>query len=253
MHKTKIVTLVLLIVIFTGVSTASANELKKEGFSISLPSGWVEVPIDVIEAFVKKIARFTPDAQANHCEYGFQLKSSKRWFEYPYILVQINNNGRIPKSQLAKYERYNIKKYNILDNKFKKSLSPIISDMQIGKIVYDKQNKILWVHMESNVVNIGRIAEIFGMVLTEKGYIQVMCYCLRKNYSTYKAIFQSVVLSISIEPGLDQKPKVTGQLASLPPSVTGIDWGKVAGKAIAGAIIGGIIALIAALRKKKNG
>jgi hypothetical protein len=39
----------------------------------------------------------------------------------------------------------------------------------------------------------------------------------------------------------------------LPPAVTGIDWGKVAGKVIAGAIIVGIIALIAALRKKKNG
>ena len=247
MHKTKLVTYVLLIVMFAGVSTASDSELKKNGFSISLPDGWVEMPIDVIDAYEKEIGRLAPNAAAQHYDYGFQLGSSKNWFEYPYILVQIKNTGRIPESQLETLEGYNVQES--LD-KHKKELSSIMSDIQAGKMVYDKQTKMIWIRIESNVANIGPIAGISGMVPTEKGFIQAIGYCLRENYPTYEAIFQSVALSVSPEPGLAYKPKWSD---SLPPAVTGIDWGKVAGKAIAGAIIGGIIAMIAALRKKKNG
>jgi hypothetical protein len=132
MHKTKLVTYVLLIVMFAGVSTASASELKKNGFSISLPDEWVEIPRDVIDAYEKEIARLAPNAPAPHYDYGFQLGSSQNWFEYPYILVQINNTGRIPESQLEKFEAYNIQES--LD-KHKKGLSSIMSNIQAGKMV----------------------------------------------------------------------------------------------------------------------
>lgn len=229
-----------------GVLMASDSELKKNGFSISLPAGWVEMPTDVIDAFEKEIARLTPNAPAQHYNHAFQLGSSENWFEYPYILVQIKNTGRIPESQLEKLKGYNIQESL---EKHKKGLSSILSDVQAGEMVYDKQTKMIWMRIEANVVNTGPISGISGMVLTEKGFIQVMGYCLRGNYPTYENIFQSVALSVSTEPGLAYKPKWSD---SLPPAVTGIDWGKVAEKAIAGAIIGGILILIAASRKKKN-
>ena len=247
MHKTKLITCVLLIVTFAGVSIASGSKLQKNGFSISLPDGWVEIPRDVIDASIKKIAKLAPNALAQHYDYGFQLASSKNWFEYPYILIQIINTGRIPEGELEKLERYFTQES--LD-KHKEGWSSIMSDIQPGKMVYDKQTKMIWMRIESNVANIGPISGISGMVPTEKGFIQVIGSSLTKNYPTYEAIFQSVALSVSPEPGLAYKPKWSD---SLPPAVTGIDWGKVAGKVIAGAIIGGIIALIAVLRKKKNG
>ena len=247
MHKTELITYVLLIVAFATLSIASDSELQKNGFSISLPDGWIEMPRDVIDAYEKEITRLAPNVTTQHYDYGFQLDSSKNWFEYPYILVQVKNIGRIPESQLEKLERYSVQES--LD-KYKKGVSSIMSDIQAGKMVYDKETKMIWMRIESNVANIGPISGISGMIPTEKGFIQVMGYSLREHYPTYEAIFQSVALSVSPEPGLAYKPKWSD---SLPPAVAGIDWGKVAGKAIAGAIIGGIIALIAALRKKKNG
>ena len=246
MHRTKLIAYVLLIVTFVGVSIASSSELRKKGFSISLPDGWVEIPRDVIDSYEKEIAKLAPNAPAQHYDYGFQLASSKNWFEYPYILVQVKNTGRIPESQLEKLEGYSVQES--LD-KQKKAFSSIVSDIQPGKMVYDKQTKMIWMRIEANVVNIGPMSGIVGTVPTEKGFIQVMGYSLRENYPTYEAIFQSVALSVSPEPGLAYKPKWSD---SLPPAVTGIDWGKVAGKVIAGAIIGGIIALIAVLRKKEK-
>jgi len=229
-----------------GVSIASGNELQKNGFSISLPDRWVEMPRDVIDAYEKEMAKLAPNVPAQHYDYGFQLGSSKNWFEYPYVLVQMKNTSRIPENQLEKIEGYPVQES--LD-KHKKGLNSIMSDIQAGKMVYDKQTKMIWMRIEFNVANIGPVSGISGMVPTEKGFIQVMGYSLRENYQTYEAIFQSVALSVSPDPKLAYKPKLSD---SLPPAVTGIDWEKVAGKAIAGAIIGGIIALIAVLRKKKS-
>lgn len=246
MHRRKLI-YVLLIVTFAGISMASSGELRKKGFSISLPDGWVEMPIDVIDSYEKEIARLAPNAKTEHYDYGFQLDSSKNWFEYPYILVQVKNTGRIPESQLEKLEGYFVQESLA---KQEKAVGSIMSDIQMGKMVYDKRNKMIWMRIEADVVNIGPISGISGMVPTEKGFIQVMGYSLRENYPNYESIFQSVAVSVSPEPGLTYKPKWSD---SLPSAVTGIDWGKVMGKAIAGAIIGGIIALFAALRKKKNG
>ena len=244
--------LFLAAVVFTGVSIASGSELQKNGFSISLPDGWVGIPSEAIDAYEKGIATLAPNAPAQHFDYGFQLGSSKNWLEYPYILVQMKNTGRIPESYLEKLEEYSVQES--LD-KYKKGLSSILSDMRAGKMVYDKQTKMIWMRIELNIANIGPISGISGVIPTEKGFIQVLGYSLRENYPTYESIFQSVALSISPDPGLVYKPRWSD---SLPAVITGIDWGKATGKAVAGAmaaaIIGGIMALIAVLRNfaKKN-
>lgn len=248
MHRIKFITYVLLIVTLGAISIARGSELQKNGFAILLPHGWVEMHRDVIDAYEKEIARLAPNVTAPHYDYGFQLDSSKKWFEYPYILVQVNNIGRIPESQLERLEGYSVQKS--LD-KHKKGLSSIMSDIQVGKMVYDKQTKIIWTRTEANVVNIGPISGIMGAIPTEKGFIQVMGYSLKKNYPMYEAVFQSVAVSVSPEPGLVYRPKWSD---SLPPAVTGTNWEKIAVETMPKALAAVIIAvIIAALRKKKDG
>jgi hypothetical protein len=225
---------------FIGFSSVSANELKKNGFSISLPDGWIEIPKNVIDEYEKKAVMLAPEFSGRHNDYGFQLKSSKTWFEYPYILLQIKNRGRIPESQLEKLE---LSQEDF--DKLKKGASSIMPEIQAGKMIYDKQTKVIWMYIESNVKNIGQISGLLSIVPTENGFIQAMGYCFRENYSTYGPIFQSVVLSISPEPGLVYKPKWSD---SLPSAITGIDWPK----AIAYAIVFGILASIEVMRRKKK-
>lgn len=246
MHKTKLITSLLLIITFVGFSIANGGEQQKNGFSISLPDGWIEIARDVIDVYEKEIAKLAPNEPVLHYDYGFQLDGSKNWFEYPYILVQVKNIGRIPESQLKKLEGYPVQKS--LD-KHRKGFSSIMSDIQVGKMVYDKQTKMIWMRIESNVVDIGPISCISGMVPTEKGYIQVSGYSLRNDYPTYESTFRSVAMSVKPESGLVYEPKRSD---SLPSVVSGIDWGKVAGKVIAGAVIGGIAALIVGTTRRKK-
>ncbi|WP_456324105.1 hypothetical protein [Desulfonauticus submarinus] len=224
-----------------------ARQLYQKGdFSISLPDGWVEIPSDVIDAYEKEIARLAPNAPAQHCDYGFQLGSADNWFEYPYILVQIKNIGRIPESQIEKLEGYSVQES--LD-KHKSDLSTVLSNVQAGKMYYDKTSRIIWLRIEANVVDVGPISGLSGMILTEKGFIQVSGCSLKSDYSTYEPVFRATVMSVTPSSELVYKPKWSD---SLPPAVSSIDWSKVAGKAIAGAIIAGLVALLSGLRRKKK-
>lgn len=224
---------------------------KKPEFSITLPLGWIEIPKSEVFIFEKNIESIVPEIPAEYSDYAFQLQASENWFEYPYIVVSVKNTGRIPDGQLEGLEGYSLQE--TIDKKFKKAFSPIMSDMQAGKAVYDKQNKIIWMRFEMNAAYIGPISCISGMMLTEKGFIQASCYSLQADYPNYETAFKSVVTSVIPEPRLVYKSKWTD---NLPDFITGLDWGKITAKALAGVMAGGfiygIMALIAAFKKKKD-
>ncbi len=126
----------------------------------------------------------------------------------------------------------------------------VISNIQAGKMIYDNKNKMIWMRLEANVQDIGPIIGISGMILTEKGSIHANAYSRKEDFSTYEPVFRSIATSVTPAPELVYKPKWSD---SLPVAARSFNWGKVAGKAITGAIIGGIIALIAGfIRKNKN-
>jgi uncharacterized protein len=236
---------------YMSLNKESSENYKKEGFSIKLPAGWIEIPRDKIDEFEKTIGTIDPDAPAEHFAYGFQLENSQNWFEYPYILIKIITSGRIPRNQLEKLDGYSAQKSIEKDNK---NLSKVLKDIKVEQMVYDKQTKMIWMQMEFNVATVGPVSGISGSIPTENGLIQVLGYSLREDYSAYETLFKSVATSVIPEPGLAYKPKWSDNLS---PIIANINWGKVIGKAIAGVILAGIVsgiyALIGALRKKKNG
>ncbi len=231
---------------------ATVSYMKAE-FSISLPIGWIEIPRKIIDEYEKVISGQAPDAPAQHFDYGFQLDSSKNWFQYPYILIQVRNTGRIPgtESQWEKLEGEYIQKGV---DKLKKGFSPIMSDVEAGKIIYDKQNKMIWLRIEANILNLGPITGLSGMIPTEKGMIIVNGYSLKDDFSIYESLFQAVAMSVSPDPSIAYKPRWSDNLS---PFIAGLDWGKIIIKGLAGgmalALIFGILAVIELFRKKSEG
>src|SRR5215471_9671541 len=86
------------------------------------------------------------------------------------------------------------------------------------------------------VSTIGKVQGISGLILTEKGYLQVHCYSTKSNFQTYLPTFHQIITSVAISPGLAYKPRWSDNS----PILSGIDWSQVAAKAIGGAIIGGL-------------
>ena len=236
----------LLIIMFMAVSITYADEYKKNQFAITIPSGWVEMPRDIIDSYEKLLAEAAPDLPLQHYDYGFQLESSENWFEYPYILIQIKNSGRIPENDLEKLEQISLQKEF---DKHEKQVGSIASELQAGKMVFDKHHRIVWMGFEMKVVNVGPISGLSAMIPTEKGLIQVSGYSLRADYPIYDSIFHSIALSTIPIAELAYKPHWTDNVPSV---VRGINWDKVIGNTIIGALIGGILGLFSYLKRKKN-
>ncbi len=110
MEIKRIEILLFFIVMVTISSVAYGANIQKNGYVISIPAGWIEIPTDIIEKYEKMISNLGPNAIKQHYDCGFQLDSKKNWFEYPYVLMQVNNLGRIPENQLVKLQGFSMQK-----------------------------------------------------------------------------------------------------------------------------------------------
>lgn len=178
MYKFKSIIYLSLLFFFLTTTITYPKEYQKDCFRISLPPEWIEIPRDVIDSYEEAVAMSAPDFPLQHYDYAFQLESSKNWFEFPYILIQVKNSGRIPENQLQKFEQISLQKDL---KKYERQSNLIMSDIQAGKMVYDKQNKIIWMRIEGNIANVGSMAGLSCMVPTEKGFIQISGYSFKSD------------------------------------------------------------------------
>ena len=250
MHKTtKLAVFTALILAFLVSSTAFAIEFKKDEFSITLPSGWDEIPRDILDANQVEISHVVPTFQDHQYDNAFSLAPAGNLFEYPHIYVKVHREGRIPANQLEKLERYSPQED--LD-KYKRELSDLLSNMQPGKKIYDKQHRIIWMRLDADEANKRPVSGLSGIVLTETGFIQVIGYSYRKDYHAYEAVFQSVPLSVSPAPGLVYKPRLSDKL---PAVVTTMHWKYIFGDSITNiaiALAAGIIGTVVISRRKRS-
>lgn len=194
---------------------ASDNELKKEGFSVTIPSGWIEIPKKIIDAraaaYNEKIKQESENIPQEYFETGFQMEISKNWFEHPYILIQIKNTGRIPESQLNKIEALSLDE---TEKKYRKALSSMMSNLEVGTLLFDRKNNIIWTQFELESQGSGVVHALGAIVPTEEGFIQATGYSLSGTYTDYEAFFQSVAISVTPEPGIAYRWSQTDSFSS---------------------------------------
>ncbi len=238
-----------ILIVLIGASSAAYADMRhqKDGFSISLPSGWIEIPRDAIDNFERELSKAAPDIPTQHYDYGFQLDTARDWFDYPYVLIQVHGNGRIPEKELEKMDEYPIQESI---ERQKEGFNPIVSNIKAGKMYFDQDSKMIWARMEIDVVGVGRVSCLSGLIPTEKGVIAVHGYSLEEDFSKYRPAFQVIAESVAPDQGLVYKPKWSG---SFPESGQVINWMRIIGMTIVGAAIGGLIGLLIARRKRAVG
>ncbi len=225
-----------------GLDLAYADQVvQKPEFSISLPDGWVEIPRNVLDEYARGLAAAAPNAPSQHYNYGFQ-SPGKDWFEYPYILSQVLNTGRIPDNELSQIENIPIDKEI---DKQRAAFEPAMSDLQVGKPGYDRAENIIWLSIEMNVTGVGTVAGISGMVPTQNGLLTVNGYAPKAEFATHEPAFRLAIKSLKPSADLVYKPG-TGSTASR----RGFQIGRIVGFAIVGGIVA---AIFAAIRRRADG
>lgn len=245
-----IIAIALTLVVLSNADGANLSQRIKtsSGIVIHLPATWQQIPNDIMTAQVEEAARQNPNLPKQTFECGFQAFSDQ-WFSYPYLLIQISRTGRIPEVALEKMLNLD----QIMGSKMSETVNAAssISEAAQGKTIYDSSNRILWTSALINYTGIGKIKILAGGHLSEDGFVQVFGYARNSDFAKYEALFHEIISNVELPEGIRYVPRApeTAQNNSL---FRAVDWDKALSKAIAGAVLGGVAALILGLMKRKK-
>lgn len=247
----KLIALCLSAMLIAGVASGATplpqTVETSDNFTMSLPAEWIQIPRDVLDAYMKKMAELAPQAPKQTFEYGFQLKTPAGWFHYPYMLVQVRNIGRVPEAELKSLPRVE----NALREGIKQAetgAKSLCAEMSVNKTYYDSDSHILWTQVSTEVVNVGTVRGVMAMILTERGIIQVMCYARSAEFEQYAPMFEEIARNVRVGETIRYRPKLTD---SIPP-VLRSPLGRIVILAVIGGVIGGVYGMVAALRRKRR-
>ncbi|OGN08411.1 MAG: hypothetical protein A2750_02560 [Candidatus Yanofskybacteria bacterium RIFCSPHIGHO2_01_FULL_45_42] len=216
-------------------------------YSFTLPSGWEEIPKSVIDQYIDEVVRQT---QGQRIEYaaGFQL-AEKDYFQYPYILVQEHDVNTPSYSEIER--AFSDSDYQSLVQQKTAEYSELLTSATLEKPFVDKERGIIFMNIQLDVANVGKVNGLIAMFLGKQGITQLNFYAVSSEYSRWLPIFNSMIDSFKFDPAYAYDPVEAVKNDS--PSL----FEGVAEKGLSGAIIGGIIGLLAALigwglRKKKS-
>ncbi len=228
---------VLALVLFAAVTAVGETFEPSTLLSIDLPDGWVEIPADVLDAFAMKTDEISPDSPAQYYDFGYQAPAEGgRWLSYPYVLIQVRDVGRIPSSELARYQKLGAEMDEFT-----------LPDVSIGETMYDKGNQILWSTLAAHTAEGESVKALVAVKLTEIGYIRLMGCATEETFGEYKTIFKNAFSTLGIDESLAYKPQVGDAV----PSVGGIKTGKVLVWFVQAVVIGGLLWAVYHFLKKK--
>ncbi len=219
----------------------------QDGFTMYLPDDWVEIPNEVLKQHSEKVNQLVPQIGKQVYDYGFQSPPADNWMNHPYILIQVKRTGRIPEEDLKQYKQ--------IDEAFSDQMKEVgdnilrtLSNTQLGEILFDTENRILWMNISFDLQQIGRVNAQIAVKLTEFGVIQVTGYATENTFSTYQPLFQKIARQIYLDNSVRYKPGTAGNI----PTDGVINTGNTLKVIICGTIICGIIGLIVWLVKRKR-
>jgi len=238
------------VIITTTASAETFDYSSRDGFAITIPTGWHAISESQIQEMVAAIRKAAPTATVPDFRYGYQAQTD-RWFSYPYVLIWVNPSGRVPEHQLEKIAKIDLSKST---DKLRSSMGDVVSAFEVGNAAYDPATHIVWMTSEATYSDVGKVGILSGGVQTEQGIIWVYGYALRDTFERYKPTFIGITESVQPTEALRYKSRFSDSapFAAVIDSVRGIDWSQVLVAGLAGGIIALIIGIFSARKLRKD-
>jgi hypothetical protein len=186
---------------FVAVGAARAEAMQRfryaqERFSIDLPANWKEIPKSILDSHARALLKGLP-AGKQRIVHGYQLQSETAWFNHPYIIINFNDCGRIPESELEKSKNLKEIPESIRANA-SKGMEQIISQSKISEPIFDADSNIIWMSASIKLEGAENLKVLSGMHLTEYGLLCVTCYAVESQMDENSLIFESIIKSVDI-------------------------------------------------------
>ena len=222
--------------LLTSTAFCETIDYISEGFTINIPSGWRVIPQSEVAKRAQSSRAAAPaGTKIPDFRYGYQL-SNDQWFSYPFVLIAITRDGRMPEAELQKLPKADL---SGVTNDVRSVAKGIVSNFQFGRITYDPTTHIIWIPSEVDYPDGSKVDSLCGALQTETGSIMVYGYALPDSFDQYEPTFIKVAESIRTSDALRYK---TGSADdSVNRNATGgINWRRILIAAIIGALLGGI-------------
>jgi hypothetical protein len=218
-------------------SGTHAGTFTKPEVTLELPAGWVEVPREILQQFYDEMKRQAPLARIPKYDYAVQSTGGPPWLAYPYVLVKISPTGRPTERELTDLPSIDL---NASYREKSGDWSAVLQDTSLGKMRYDKAANVVWITSKSNVVNIGEVSGISGIIPTEKGFVELHAYAKSPDFAAQMPMFEKIVTSARVAPELQYRPSWTD---ALPGPVSRFNFKLIGFLLAIGALVGIFLAI----------
>ena len=155
-------------------------------YRIVLPDNWVQVQKETVRFLYEEMNFPAKEPAYGKYTYAYLTKPIDTLFKYPYILVQINNMGRLSWSE--------------------------VKDMEPGVLKFDPETYYSW--GESDTI-------LTVIIPTHKGTINIFCYADKNDFPAYKKVFKNIINSIVVSTDLNYRRNIFRDM----PVLGEIFWG----------------------------
>ena len=108
---------------------------------------------------------------------------------------QIDKKGPASEQELNEIDKMNLDFKDVKDQ-VESEYKNAISLLQVGKMLYDPKAEVIYFLAESQVINIGKVILLGGLVLTNYGAINVYCNAKQEEFKFYNSMYFEIIKSI---------------------------------------------------------
>ncbi len=203
--------------------------IDKPQFSIALPDGWVEIPKPALDRLHRELQAQAPAVEAPRYDYGFQADDDGEGITYPYLLVQLRSTGRIPQREFRSLPQLDLNQAPATDAAH---FGPLLKEASIGPLQFDPAGRVLWQQSRSDVVGVGPVRGLTGMIPTQQGLIAIHAYARESDFPDWAPRFQELVRTVQVSPDLAYRWDAPD------PWGWRIDWRQLGINAVIGVLVG---------------
>lgn len=193
----KSVALYFLIILFVATHSCAQGQIYRNDthhFKVTIPDSWVQIPDDVVKAYVGQIKQQSSIARDAIIDCAFQSKDYEEWFTGPGIMIQIGK-GKFSEREIEKMTSSAAQ--NVLDEM--KGDFDSCRSLKAGEVTYDRDNHILYMRGEGEFRSVGRIEQLSALYPTSEGFVAIHCKAESENWGKYLPVFKSIINSMKAD------------------------------------------------------
>lgn len=212
-------------------------------YTFKLGPGWQEMPAEMLNQQNEAVRQIQPGTDMQYSR-GYVLVDTDQTM-LAYMLVQ-QKAGGIGRKEIDDIARgMGAVDTTEAAEKAKRAAKDVITDLTISRPTFDRATGHIMIPASAKTVD-GEIQGISHGYIGATGLVMLHSYTSKDSYPTLKPVFDAAASSITFDPGstyADAQARESG---------SGGFFDSIGKYAVIGAVIGGVVALIAGSKKKQT-